>query len=52
MSWFVLRVLFVVRGNIAGAAGVTRRGIGRGLADLAGETLDRLIEVLEDIGVH
>ena len=39
----------MVRGDIARAAGVARRGIGRGTDDLVSETLNRLIDALDDI---
>jgi len=34
---------------MAGGARVTSRGIGRGMEDSAGETLDKLMDALEDI---
>lgn len=52
MCGLASRVFLVVHGDIAGAARVARQGIGSRLADSAGETFDRLIEVFEDIGVH
>ena len=49
MLGFVVRVDWVVCGDIAGRAGVAGQGIGSGIEDLVGETLDRLIDALEDI---
>jgi len=43
------RVDWVVCGDIAGGAGVAGQGIGSGAKDLAGEMLDRLIDVLDNI---
>jgi len=44
MCGLALRVFLVVWGNMAGAAGVAGRGIGSGLGNSAGETLDKLTD--------
>jgi len=49
MSALASRVVLVVRGDIAGAAGVAGQGIRSGLADSVGETLERLIDPSYDI---
>ena len=49
MSGFAVRVDWVVHGDITGRDGVAGRGIGSRIEDLVGETLDRLIDTLEDI---
>jgi len=45
----VVRVDWIVLGDIAGGAGVAGQGIGRGAKDLAGETFDRLIDPLDNM---
>jgi len=49
MSSLVARVDWIVLGDIAGGTGVARQGIGRGAEDSAGETFDRLIDLLDDM---
>jgi len=49
MSGFAARVDWIVLGDIAGRAGVTGQGIGRGAKDLVGETFDRLIDPFDDM---
>jgi len=49
MSALASRVVLVVCGDMVGAVGVAGQGIGSGLADSAGETLDKLIDPLYDI---
>jgi len=49
MSLLVARVDWIVLGDIAGGTRVAGRGIGRGAEDSAGETLDRLIDPLDDM---
>jgi len=39
----------VVHSNMAGGARVAGQGIGRGIEDLAGETLERLIDTFDNI---
>jgi len=39
----------VVHGDIAGGARVAGQGIGSGIEDSVGETLDRLIDAFDDI---
>jgi len=49
MSGLAVSVDCMVRGDMAGGARVAGQGIGRGIEDLAGETLDRLIDTFDDI---
>src|SRR6266850_4368451 len=49
MSLLAARVDWIVLGDIAGEARVARRGIGRGAEDSAGDTFDRLIDLLDDM---
>ena len=49
MSSLAARVDWIVLGNIASGTRVTGQGIGRGAEDSVGETLDRLIDLLDDM---
>ena len=49
MLGFMVRVDWVVCGDIAGGAEIAGRGIGSRAEDSVGKTLDRLIDTLDDM---